>query len=366
MAKTSQNARSSTALGTLPAPEPKRLLTWYDTHKRPLPWRSHAGRGETPYHTWIAEIMLQQTTVAAVIPYYQRFISLWPDIRALAAADEDAVLRAWAGLGYYSRARNLLRCAQKIVADHDGIFPNDIDTLKTLPGIGDYTANAIRAIAFDLPANVVDGNVERVMARLYRFNKALDVPAHKKSIRALAGALAPHKRPGDYAQALMDLGATICTPKNPSCDLCPWQKNCAGRAMGDAAQYPVPPKKKKVPTRRARVFVVRDAKGRVLMRRRPSQGLFGGMWEFPSTDWTPDDAAALLARGAALKKPVRHTLSHFKLELYVHTATRAQLPRGVTRKNDTWVDAHAMPELPTVMRKVWDVAKQLGVPRRKR
>jgi A/G-specific adenine glycosylase len=359
MAKTSQNPQPK----PVKKPEPKRLLTWYDTHKRPLPWRAHAGRAETPYHTWIAEIMLQQTTVTAVISYYQRFISLWPDVHALAAADEDAVLRAWAGLGYYSRARNLLRCARAVVSDHDGVFPDDVATLKALPGIGEYTANAIRAIAFDKPANVVDGNVERVMARLHRFPKTLDKPAHKNALRALAAALVPRTRHGDYAQALMDLGATLCTPRNPSCDLCPWQSSCAAYAHGDAARYPVPTKKKKIPIRRAIIYIVRDTKGRVLMRRRPSSGLFGGMWEFPSTPWREDATAAKMAKAATLPAPVRHTLSHFKLELYVQTIAKAALPRAVKRTEDTWVTPENMPALPTIMRKVWEAAsaaKPLG------
>ena len=228
--------------------EAKALLDWYDRHARQLPWRAppNSGRQTPPYRVWLSEIMLQQTTVVTVGPYFEKFLSLWPTVEALAAATLDQVLHAWAGLGYYSRARNLHKCAQTLVADFDGVFPKDEETLLSLPGIGPYTAAAIASIAFDVRATVMDGNVERVVARYYAINTPL--PDAKKELKLLAGAMTPNKRPGDYAQAMMDLGATICTPRNASCPQCPFAKTCMALAQGVADVLPKRKPKKQKPT----------------------------------------------------------------------------------------------------------------------
>src|SRR5712672_494691 len=270
-----------------------RLLAWYDRHRRTLPWRAPAGERTEPYLVWLSEIMLQQTTVATVGDYFRRFVERWPTVEALAEAPLDHVLSAWAGLGYYARARNLHACAQAVVERHGGRFPSSLAELATLPGIGPYTAAAIAAIAFDAPAAAVDGNVERVVARLFTVEQEL--PAAKPHIRALAETLVPAERAGDFAQALMDLGATICTPKKPACALCPWMDNCAARRRGDPEAFPIKAPKKEGRLRRGAAFVVLRADGLVLLRSRPTKGLLGGMTEVPTTDWTHDfdDAAAL-------------------------------------------------------------------------
>src|SRR5271163_2673723 len=218
------------------SPQPTELLAWYDRHRRKLPWRAPPGRRAAPYRVWLSEIMLQQTTVKAVVPYYARFLARWPDLNALAAAPLDDILKAWAGLGYYARARNLHACARSVVARHGGELPAREAALRELPGIGAYTSAALAAIAFDQPATPVDGNIERVIARLYAIEATL--PAAKPEIAVLARALTPPRRAGDFAQAMMDLGATICTPKNPACALCPWNQNCAARRSGAAETYP--------------------------------------------------------------------------------------------------------------------------------
>ena len=221
-----------------PARRRRALLAWYDRHRRTLPWRARQGERADPYRVWLSEIMLQQTTVRAVAPYYARFLARWPDVRALAAAPLDDVLKAWAGLGYYARARNLHACARAVVERHGGSVPGDEAALRALPGIGDYTAAAIAAIAFDLPASPVDGNIERVVARLFAVEEPL--PGAKPRLRQLARAMTPQRRAGDFAQAMMDLGATICSPKKPACALCPWNESCVGFARGDAETFPAP------------------------------------------------------------------------------------------------------------------------------
>jgi A/G-specific adenine glycosylase len=266
-----------------------RLLAWYDAHHRDLPWRvppARLARGERPdpYLVWLSEIMLQQTTVEAVKPYFARFSTRWPSVEALAGAADDDVMKEWAGLGYYSRARNLKACAGAIVAEHGGRFPDTEAGLRALPGIGPYTAAAVAAIAFGRPAAVVDGNVERVMARLHAI--ATPLSAAKAGIRAHVEAMLPDDRPGDFAQAMMDLGATLCSPKRPKCLLCPLNDDCAALAEGEPEHYPVRPAKKEKPRRRGAAFIALRGDGAVLLRKRPQSGLLAGMAEPPTSGFT--------------------------------------------------------------------------------
>jgi A/G-specific adenine glycosylase len=338
------------------------LLAWYDRHRRRLPWRSPPGERGDPYHVWLSEIMLQQTTVKAVAPYYARFLARWPDVGALAAASLDEVLRTWAGLGYYARARNLHACAQAVVERHGGDFPADEASLRTLPGIGPYTAAAIAAIAFDRPATPVDGNVERVIARLYAVEDAL--PAAKAAIQRLASALTPARRAGDFAQAMMDLGATLCTPKKPACARCPWNQPCAARVRGTPEVFPLKTPKPAGRLRRGAAFVAVRADGRLLVRSRPPKGLLGGMTEVPTTEWMPDfDARHALAaspRLAGKRKvawrrvpgTVTHVFTHFPLELVVYTTRVAA--RTAAPQRMRWVPLAELGReaLPSLMRKV--------------
>ncbi len=305
-------------------PEAADLLVWYDRHRRALPWRALPGVAPDPYRVWLSEIMLQQTTVAAVKPYFARFLERFPTVAALAAAPEEAVMGAWAGLGYYSRARNLHACA-KAVAEV-GRFPDTVEGLRKLPGIGAYTAGAIAAIAFDRPAAAVDGNVERVVSRLYAIETP--IPAARPEIRRLAENLVPRTRPGDFAQAVMDLGATLCTPKRPACALCPWMQPCRARAEGLQETFPRKVKKVAGALRRGAAFVVlRAGDEAVLLRTRPPEGLLGSMAEPPTSEWRADydPAQALLdapldARWKRLPGIVRHVFTHFPLELTVFLA----------------------------------------------
>src|SRR5690242_14567761 len=260
-----------------------RLLDWYDRHRRTLPWRAPAGKRSAPYLVWLSEIMLQQTTVATVGDYFHRFVKRWPTVEALAGAPIDEVLSAWAGLGYYARARNLHACARAVTEQHGGVFPSDEEALLALPGIGPYTAAAIRAIAFDEPASAVDGNVERVITRLF----AIETPLHdaKAEINLRAATLVPQRRAGDYAQAMMDLGATVCTPRSPRCVICPLMAGCISRKRGIAEELPRRAPKAERPTRRGLAFVLTRKDGAVLLRKRPTKGLLGGMDEVPSSDW---------------------------------------------------------------------------------
>ena len=290
------------------------LLAWYDQHAREMPWRvgpaaRKAGQLPDPYAVWMSEVMLQQTTVAAVRAYHQKFMGLWPTVADLAAAEDADVMAAWAGLGYYARARNLLKCARAVVANHGAKFPQKNDELLTLPGVGPYTAAAISSIAFDQASVVVDGNVERVMARLHDVHDPL--PASKPALTALAAKLTPQKRAGDYAQAVMDLGATICTPRNPACGICPWRDPCAARIAGTAAELPKKTPKKKVPTRKGIAYVVRREDGAWLLETRPDSGLLGGMLGFPTTDWndTPEANPPLEADWTTLNEQARHTFT---------------------------------------------------------
>ncbi len=297
--------------------------------------------------------MLQQTTVAAVKDYFIAFTSRWPTVDHLAAADDDSVMAAWAGLGYYARARNLLKCARTIVANHGGAFPNDHAQLLKLPGIGPYTAGAISAIAFDQPRVVVDGNVERVMARLFDIHTPL--PTSKPELTQRATDLTPAQRPGDYAQAVMDLGATICTPRNPACGICPWRAPCRARAQGTAATLPQKLPKSAKPTRHGTAFVAVTQDGSVLLERRPEKGLLGGMMGFPGTHWTVEPPSVVPPFPSDwIRSPVdvRHTFTHFHLILSVMTTTVDKVnTEHFTPKSD-----FRPADLPTVMQKVWNAA----------
>jgi A/G-specific adenine glycosylase len=347
-------------------PDAADLLAWYDRHARVLPWRARRGERADPYQVWLSEIMLQQTSVKTVAPYYARFLKRWPTVDALAAASLDEVLRAWAGLGYYARARNLHTCVQAVVARHGGEFPADLAALRALPGIGDYTAAAVAAIAFDLAAVPVDGNVERVVARLFAVDEEL--PAAKPTIKRLAMSLLPAQRTGDFAQSLMDLGATLCSPRRPACALCPWNDACAARMHGAQEMFPRKAPKREGRLRRGAAFVALRADGRVLLQQRPDKGLLAAMTEVPGSEWNHDfDLARALRQAPRLtRKPrwrrlpgvVRHVFTHFPLELTVFVAA---VPRGTRApKAARWVRLADLSEeaLPNLMRKV--LAHALG------
>lgn len=335
------------------------LLHWYDANARQMPWRvgpaaRAAGVRPDPYAVWLSEVMLQQTTVAAVRAYFLKFTQTWPTVAGLAAAEDADVMAAWAGLGYYARARNLLKCARVVVADHGGHFPRDRAALLALPGIGPYTAAAIAAIAFDAPETVLDGNVERVMARMHDVQEPL--PGIKPRLMTLATALTPAQRPGDYAQAVMDLGATICTPRNPACGICPWRDPCQARVAGSAADLPRKTPKRKVPTRRGHVYVARRTDGAWLLETRPDSGLLGGMLGFPGSDWSdaPSPAPPLGADWTDTGQEARHTFTHFHLALRIHTAIVGPQARPIRGQ---FVQHHGFrpADLPTAMRKVFNL-----------
>jgi len=320
------------------------LLAWYDRHARVLPWRSPPGAPPPdPYAVWLSEVMLQQTTVAAVKPYFERFLARWPSIEALAAADDADVMTAWAGLGYYSRARNLLACARAVVEEHGGRFPMGAAGLRSLPGIGEYTSAAIASIVFDEPATVVDGNVERVISRLFAL-------PDKREVRERAAALTPPERPGDYAQAMMDLGATICTPRGPACALCPVRSDCRAFALGTPEAFPLKLAKAPKPERRGIAFWA-EADGHVLLVRRPAKGLLGGMRGLPTSDWGEApavDQAPFAAEWRLLDTPVRHVFTHFALDLSIAFARTERL----NTEGEWWpIDRLAEAGLPTVFDK---------------
>ncbi len=331
-----------------------RLLSWYDRHRRDLPWRAPPGRLNDPYFVWLSEIMLQQTTVATVGPYFRAFLERWPTVQALAAAPLDDVLHAWQGLGYYARARNLHACAKAVAERHGGRFPQTEEGLLTLPGIGAYTAAAVAAIAFDRAASVVDGNVERVVARLFALEAPM--PAVKQEVRRLAATLTPDRRPGDFAQAMMDLGATVCTPKSPKCILCPVRDDCRGLAAGIAAELPRRVPKKARPLRYGIAFWLTREDGAVLLRKRPEKGLLGGMTEVPSTPWRAEPwslkealpEAPEAASWRLLPGRVEHVFTHFSLEMNVAVARAARGAAG------EWCPTAALHTraLPTVMKKI--------------
>ena len=338
---------------------PDDLLAWYDRHHRDLPWRVSPrararGHHPDPYHVWLSEVMLQQTTVQAVKSYFEKFLTLWPEVTDLAAAETEDVMKAWAGLGYYARARNLKKCAEAVVALHGGVFPNTVEGLQSLPGVGDYTSAAIAAIAFDNRALVMDGNVERVVSRLYAVREAL--PGAKPTLKAHLDTLTPNERPGDFAQAMMDLGATICTPKRPGCSFCPWWENCLALLTDDPENFPVKAAKKDKPIRQGAAFVAIDEQGRVLLRKRVDSGLLGGMTEVPTTTWTASKDGGTTVEYAPFEADWRpcgvitHVFTHFELRLSVFRAEGDAPGREVA----SWwepipnLDAQA---LPTVMKK---------------
>src|SRR5680860_729020 len=341
----------------------KALLAWYESERRHLPWRVPPRARQDPYKVWLSEIMLQQTTVKAVLPRYAMFLRRWPYVQVLSRAELGEVLAAWAGLGYYARARNLHACARTVVGEHGGAFPETEAGLRQLPGIGAYTAAAIAAIAFGEPATPVDGNIERVVARLFCVETPL--PAAKAEIKALAGSLTPAMRAGDYAQSLMDLGATICTPRRPACALCPLRPGCCAFAEGLAEVLPYKAEKAERPTRRGAAFVAVRADGAVLLRERPLKGLLGGMLETPSTPWEEtapngnavSDHAPVEAAWHKTAGLVAHTFTHFHLELAVYRAEigdDAALTDAAQAERCKWLMRRdlAGAALPSLMRKV--------------
>jgi A/G-specific adenine glycosylase len=371
LSKSVQQKNQTAPPGT--SDRPAQLLAWYDRHRRKLPWRAAAGERADPYRVWLSEIMLQQTTVKAVGPYFEKFVARWPDVVAMARAERDDVLRMWAGLGYYSRARNLYACAVKVAHDHGGVFPDTEAGLRTLPGIGPYTAAAIAAIAFDRRTMPVDGNIERVVTRLFAVEDALPQakpgiqqraatllrPSRAGDVKSRAGDV--KSRAGDSAQALMDLGASICTPKKPACALCPLNDGCVARARGDQESFPRKAPKKSGALRRGAAFVITRG-DELLVRSRPDKGLLGGMTEVPTSDWLAgqhDKAAAKqapavtgVARWHRKAGLVTHVFTHFPLELVVYTAraaARTHPPEGMR-----WVKIATLEDeaLPNVMRKV--------------
>ena len=327
------------------------LLRWYDRHRRVLPWRAAPGETPDPYRVWLSEIMLQQTTVAAVGPYFQRFLARWPTVESLAAASWEELSAMWAGLGYYARARNLLACAREVAAR--GGFPADEAGLLALPGIGPYTAGAIAAIAFNRPAAAVDGNVERVVTRLRALETPL--PQAKPQVRTHVLTLIPPDRPGDFAQAVMDLGATICTPRRPACALCPLREGCAACKAGNAEIFPVKAPRKLRPVRHGLAYLIERADGALLLRRRPAKGLLAGMAEIPGSDWLPtcpEPSPPLELSFRPLVGEVVHVFTHFELRVKVlaaHARMDVPPPDGCW-----WHPAETLAEagLPSVMRKI--------------
>ncbi|MFN4129875.1 MAG: A/G-specific adenine glycosylase [Paracoccaceae bacterium] len=339
------------------------LLRWYDRHARVMPWRvspQDRARGilPDPYRIWLSEVMLQQTTVVTVRDYFRRFTARWPTVADLATARDEDVMAEWAGLGYYARARNLLKAARAVVRDHGSVFPGTCDGLLSLPGIGPYTASAVAAIAFDQAATVVDGNVERVMARLFCVQTPL--PPAKAELTLLAASLTPALRPGDYAQAVMDLGATICTPRSPACGLCPWSHACAARRAGVQAELPRKMPKAEKPTRRGTLWLATQG-DMIVLQRRPDTGLLGGMLGFPGDGWDGNGGAAPAEAEWQEIGEVRHTFTHFHLYLTLHAA---ELPVGsvVTRGQLVPRETFRPTDLPTVMRKAYDYLRNT-VPR---
>jgi len=329
------------------------LLSWYDTNARSLPWRTEPGEATRtdPYRVWMSEIMLQQTTTVHAAPYFHAFTERWPTVSDLAAADDADVMAAWAGLGYYARARNLLACARMVTSDYGGVFPDTEEALLKLKGVGAYTAAAVAAIAFGRAANVVDGNVERVMSRLFAVKQEL--PAARPELKRLAAQFVSDHRPSDWPQALMDLGARICRPKSPLCLQCPLTFGCAAYREGDPQSYPRKAKKAERPHRLGHVFVLRDGKGRVALERRPEKGLLGGMLGLTGSDWSASPAYAPPFDAKWVEAgTINHVFTHFSLDLTAHVATAASDDPSLI-----WMDeAEALGSLPTVFKKALERA----------
>lgn len=336
----------------------KNILDWYDKHQRALPWRAVVGQTPDPYHVWLSEIMLQQTTVVTVAPYFKKFLTKWPSIHDLAEAGRDEVMHEWAGLGYYARARNLHKCAIEVSENLGGIFPQDQVGLEKLSGIGGYTSAAIRAIAFNKPANVVDGNIERVMARIHAVREPM--PDSKPQLKALAGDFANGRtdRPGDYAQALMDLGATICTPKPPKCGLCPVRDMCEGRALGIAAELPAKKAKALKPQKHGNVYWIQNDKNEILFERRLEMEMLGGMLGLPTSEWALTKPTALKEHKNT-KQIIKHSFTHFDLTLSIYTKIHKK-GEILPEKDPIWVSLSRIEELglPTLFSKVVKLMKQ--------
>ena len=337
--------------------KPSILLNWYDQNARTMPWRigpidRMAGILPNPYHVWLSEIMLQQTTVATVKSYFIKFVKKWPTLEKLAQADENEITGAWAGLGYYARARNLLRCAKIVKSEYDGKFPTDYNTLITLPGVGPYTAGAIAAIAYDKNEVVVDGNVERVVSRL--FNIQTPLPNSKGEITEIARGLTPKVRPGDYVQAVMDLGATVCTPVAPKCLVCPLETQCLANKNGSANLVPFKLKKKKKPTRKGFIYIVKRVDQAFLLERRPAKGLLGGMLGWPTSEWSadPNDIPPVDANWQMTNSLIRHTFTHFHLDVIVKFAN---VPLSCKPKQGFFIGENEfdLSSLPTLFQKAY-------------
>lgn len=328
------------------------LLKWYDQHHRHLPWRANPGKKPNPYHVWISEIMLQQTTVPTVIDYFNRFIQKWPSVQALATASLDDILHTWQGLGYYSRARNLHKCAQTIATEYNGHLPQTEKELLKLPGIGPYTAAAILSIAFDQPAPVIDGNIERILSRLFIINTPISKA--KNILNDKITSLTPHNRPGDFAQAMMDLGSSICTPKKPNCANCPIQNYCKAYDKNTMENYPIKADRKPKPKKYAYVYLIYNDKGQVLMEKRPPKGLLGGMIGFPTSEWALEKPGKKDLKDLGWSNlcvtsiTIQHTFTHFHLFLTIVTG-RSNQTIG------TWVCETELKDyaIPTLMKKVW-------------
>ena len=337
------------------------ILKWYDTHGRELPWRYKNGAKPDPYKVWLSEIMCQQTTVQAVKPYYTKFLTLWPTIENLANAPQEDVMKEWAGLGYYARARNLHKCAQIIANDMAGTFPNNQTDLKKLPGVGDYTSAAIASIAFNEPATVMDGNIERIIARLFALHDPL--PKSKPIFKEKTALLFEdfNDRPGDLAQALMDIGTSICTPKNPRCILCPIQNTCEAYKQGIQDELPVKIKLKNRPRKYGEAYWIENTKGEILFHKRPEKGLLGGMIGLPTTSWETNIKNIKTEKSLQAYKfhnfksqAIHHTFTHFDLKLTLKTASFGKdtsLPDGYL-----WANPHDMGKsLPTVFKKAFNL-----------
>ena len=342
------------------APE---LLDWYDKNARDLPWRippveSVTGIKPNPYHTWLSEIMLQQTKVETVKSYYEFFIFKWPTIMDLAAAKDEEIMEAWAGLGYYRRAQNLIRCAKIVAKDFNGVFPEDEDSLLQLPGVGNYTSAAIQSIGFNKKAVVIDGNVARIISRLFALNTPITLS--QKKIKSYAKKLLPKNRFGDYAQALMDLGSKICTPKKPKCNKCPIAGSCRSFHLNLCNRIPYPKQKKQRPIKYGYAFVALTKTNKILLERRPNEGLLGGMLGFPSTQWEQSENVKFNPpfenNWKILSEPVTHVFSHFKLKLRVAVGIIEFEPSGYDIIS---LESFNRNSLPSLMRKVFDVGLKI-------